>query len=76
MPMNEAVAVKKEAETLLKSIQTLSARIRKRQHHLCQYDGAKLKQKKGDIRDLQKLKTEKTQKLKKLNDRIPTMWDA
>ena len=75
MSMTTAIEVKKEAKALLMSIKTLSARIRKREGNLCQYLGAKLKNKKMEIQKSQKLKTEKTQNLKQLNERIPTLWD-
>ena len=76
MPRTEASEIKKKAETLFKSINTLSARIRKRERYLCQYDGAKLENKKREIQKLQKLKTEKSKKLTKLQDRIPSIWNA
>ena len=76
MHITEAIELKARVNSLFKTIKALSARIQKREGNLCQYEGAKLEIKKGEIMKLRKLKTEKTQTLKQLNDRIPTMWDA
>jgi len=76
MSMTEAIDLKARVNSLFTSIKALTTRIQKREGNLCQYEGAKLEIKKGEIMKLRKLKTEKTQTLKQLNDRIPTMWDA
>jgi len=74
MLTTEASELKAEANAIFAEIQTLTIRIQKREGNLCQYDGAKLKQKKGDIQKIRQLKNEKTQTLKRLNQRIPEMW--